>query len=275
MLKLNLLQNKLKIMHPSTRKLDKFLYSNKVHASAFEKGLNGDIRDFRGQTLDWLPTDTEKLYLTNIKKFPEFFADKEWTQPGNITYHINAHGFRGEFYTEPDIVALGCSNTMGIGLPEDKIWCYQLGQKLNMTVTNLGVGGIGTDSIYNIVKSMILSKIVKPKFVAMLVPPIGRLEIRTNHHDVQQVNTASDSATLIGKHWWLNDENSTLFDERNIMAIYFLLESLNIPIIHLNSNQLLHRRHPKGDLARDMMHPGPVSHNGLSQLMANLIQTFL
>ena len=109
----------------------------------------------------------------------------------------------------------------------------------------------------------------------MLVPPIGRLEIRTNHHDVQQVNTASDSATLIGKHWLLNDENSTLFDERNIMAIYFLLESLNIPIIHLNSNQLLHRQHPKGDLARDMMHPGPVSHNGLSQLMANLVEAKL
>ena len=114
---------------------------------------------------------------------------------------------------------------------------------------------------------MILSKIVKPKFVVMLVPPTGRLEIRTNHRDVRQVNTASDSATLIGKHWWLSDENSTLFDERNIMAIYFLLESLNIPIIHLNSNQ-----QPKRDLARDMMHPGPVTHNGISQRIANLVE---
>ena len=78
-----------------------------------------------GQTLEWLPTDTKESYLRLIQdpRHLEHFRKYGWDQPGTITYKINSHGFRSNEFKlgVPNMVALGCSYSVGIGLPLESI----------------------------------------------------------------------------------------------------------------------------------------------------------
>ena len=74
------------------------------------------------QILDWLPTDTKENYEKLIQDpgHREYFAKMGWDQPGAITYKFNSYGFRAdEFNGGPYMMALGCSYSIGIGLPDE------------------------------------------------------------------------------------------------------------------------------------------------------------
>jgi hypothetical protein len=96
------------------------------------------------QTLDWLPTDTKESYEKLIQD-PEhlaYFVEQGWDQPGAITYRFNSHGFRAdEFDGGPYMLALGCSFTIGIGLPDQDTWARQTATALGLKCANLGWGG--------------------------------------------------------------------------------------------------------------------------------------
>ena len=70
---------------------------------------------------EFLPTDTRAHFekLCETQEYREYFRAHGWLEPGAITYKINSQGFRcDEFAADTNcIVALGCSFTMGIGLP--------------------------------------------------------------------------------------------------------------------------------------------------------------
>jgi hypothetical protein len=63
------------------------------------------------------------------------------------TYKINSIGCRGEVYENSDTLALGCSLTFGLGVPELGRWPNFLSKKINKSMTNLGSPG---DSVHNI-----------------------------------------------------------------------------------------------------------------------------
>lgn len=65
------------------------------------------------------------------------------------TYYINELGFRGEVYKDCDLIALGCSITFGIGIPEYGRWTNILGNKLNKDVMNMGNPGASVETITN------------------------------------------------------------------------------------------------------------------------------
>lgn len=47
----------------------------------------------------------------------------EYASPELLNYSFNSHNFRSkEFHENTNIVALGCSHTLGVGVPEDLIW---------------------------------------------------------------------------------------------------------------------------------------------------------
>jgi hypothetical protein len=80
---------------------------------------------YAGKTLEWMPPDTEESFKQMIQDpvHNKYFKQHGWTQPNAITYRINQHGFRcDEFETtyKPCMIVLGCSYTMGIGLPVEK-----------------------------------------------------------------------------------------------------------------------------------------------------------
>lgn len=62
-------------------------------------------------------------------------------------YQFNSYGFRGPEFApygdKPINVAIGDCNTLGIGVPEQHTWPYQLSQMLKEPVLNYAVNGIG------------------------------------------------------------------------------------------------------------------------------------
>jgi lysophospholipase L1-like esterase len=69
------------------------------------------------------------------------------SNPGhNNVYRINTLGVRDdeESLTQPDVVVLGDSHTMGLGVEQDETYASQLEQLLNLKVLNAGVSSYGT-----------------------------------------------------------------------------------------------------------------------------------
>ena len=56
-------------------------------------------------------------------------------------YRINALGLRGKIKKDPDIIALGCSYTFGVGIPESGTWADILAKQTGKNILNLGVPG--------------------------------------------------------------------------------------------------------------------------------------
>jgi len=105
------------------------------------------------QTLEWLPTDTQESYEKLIQDpgHRAYFAEQGWDQPGAITYQFNSHGFRADqFDGGPYMLALGCSFTVGIGLPDHSTWARQTATALGLKCANLGWGGYSADSCYRL-----------------------------------------------------------------------------------------------------------------------------
>ena len=134
---------------------------------------------YAGQTLDWMPTDTKEIFeqLMQDPVHQEYFANLGWLEPGAINYKINSYGFRAEEFVEgqPCIVALGCSYTVGIGLPYKDIWPTLVGNALGLPVYNLAWGGSSADTCFRMARYWIPK--LTPVHVLMLTPPESRIEL--------------------------------------------------------------------------------------------------
>jgi hypothetical protein len=68
--------------------------------------------------------------------------NSEWSH-GDFVYRFNSLGFRGE-EPKPDvpcIVTLGCSITMGVGVPEEMRWGDLVAEHYGIQHYNFGLGG--------------------------------------------------------------------------------------------------------------------------------------
>ena len=122
-------------------------------------------KKYASRSLNWLPMDSEELYLNNLKNPAQYELLKthNWID-SNFTYKFNANGFRcNEFTSDPTIMFIGCSHTIGIGLPEDNTWPSIVSKKLNMACANLGQGGGSADTAFRLCHGWIDQ--IKPKIV--------------------------------------------------------------------------------------------------------------
>jgi hypothetical protein len=238
------------------------------------------------QELEWLPTDTKENYEKLIQD-PEhraYFAKMGWDQPGAITYKLNSYGYRAdEFDDAPCMVALGCSYTVGIGLPDQAIWARQTATALGLKCANLAWGGYSADSCYRLAEYWVPR--LKPKYVCMLVPPRHRVELLLDNQDtmIQQppveVFMPQSQSSLFGpndhylKHWFLNDENAKINQRKNILAIQQMCGYLNIPCTIYYAEDHMCWNQEEISCARDFMHAGPKIHNELAKKMINDYQT--
>ena len=83
-----------------------------------------------------------------------------------------------EFDDRPAGIALGCSYTEGVGVPEHTTWGNGLGRMLGMHMWNLGVGGGSLDTVFRVLEYW-LPKLT-PKFVAICIPSVSNP--LTNNH---------------------------------------------------------------------------------------------
>jgi hypothetical protein len=219
-----------------------------------------------GQTLAWLPTDTEANYKKNLQnsEFAVIAQQHGWTQPRPITYNINSCGFRGKNFDPSikNIVTLGCSFTIGIGLRESETWPYLLGNKLGLPVHNIAWGGWSTDTLFRMAQYWV--PVLEPDLVVMLTPSATRLELKIGDHEYLNImshDNISDDNYL--KHWFANDSNSELNRIKNTMAIEMICKKLNIRFMCYSRDTEMTGRlaHDPTNVARDNMHYGAKTHN--------------
>jgi hypothetical protein len=235
-------------------------------------------QELANQLLEWLPTDTKENYEKLIQDpgHAKYFAELGWDQPGSITYRINSDGFRAdEFDGGPYMVALGCSYTAGIGLPDQATWPRLVATELGLTCANLAWGGYSADSCYRLAEYWVPE--LKPNYVCMLVPPLHRVELLldtktllTPHFPVEvfmphSPNLLFSSDDQYLKHWFLNDENAMINQRKNVLAVRQLCADLDIPCTVYRAEDHMSWSREEIGYARDYMHGGPKIHNELAK----------
>jgi hypothetical protein len=90
----------------------------------------------------------------NEMRFPDLFSRSlkvmSSKQPGRTTmlndnqpiyYKYNSYGYRSEEFKDQSVLVLGCSQTLGVGLPLEYTWPFLLSKKTNMPYISLAKGG--------------------------------------------------------------------------------------------------------------------------------------
>lgn len=228
------------------------IYMNYYYKTEYTKYAN--------QSLDWLPMDTKDLYESNLKHRYQDLVKYEWINK-KITYTFNSEGFRcDEFTNDPSFITLGCSNTVGIGLPIECTWPHIISEKIGLKCFNLGIGGSSSDTAFRLGYHYINK--IKPKIVFFLRPYGPRLEIINKHANTPlisygnwNINFHKLNTNDYLYHYIQDDNNFLLNREKNTLAIKLLCLELNIKFIAIDAEKT-----PKLDLARDLAHRGKVSH---------------
>lgn len=224
---------------------------------------------------EWMPTDTKESFekLCKTPEYLEYFRQQGWLEPGAITYKINRHGFRCDDFDERDcMLALGCSFTIGIGLPVESTWPQLVGKQLGLVAYTMAWGGSSNDSCFRLAEYWIPELL--PKAVFMLSPPPSRFElIRASGFppiETYMPNSESNSATEVDsflKHWHTMEENSRLNQKKNKLAIRALCAEYDIPCFIYDAFDHMAMSREEIGYARDRMHGGPGGHKRLADRM--------
>ena len=225
---------------------------------------NSYYKDLANKSVSWLPMDSEELYNENLKKNYSLLESNNWIN-NPFTYSFNSNGFRcGEFTGESSIMFLGCSMTMGIGLPEHTRWTDIVASSLNLRCANLGIGGSSSDTAFRLCHGWI--DIIKPNLVIFYRPPGIRNEVVT---DTTIINIAAPYTPGFNyfKNWIVDDNNNTFNFLKNTLAIEHLCQLRSIKCVHVSDNS----ETIKDDWARDLSHPGIRSNAQLAEKTLSLI----
>ena len=178
-------------------------------------------------------------------------ANPDWVD--DFSYTFNSYGFRSDEFEEDtnSIMFLGCSHTMGVGLPYDKIWCHLVAESMGMRYFNLGVGAGSLDSIFRVFSEWY--PIIKSKYVVMQKPApraelfAGGASLRITPHQ--------------GEHWHLllDEDYQYLNEKKNILAMRQIFPEL---IVLTEDN--FHTADPI-DRARDNQHYGYKCHEKFAE----------
>lgn len=223
--------------------------------------------EYANKNLDWIPGDSFEKFNKHCQDTDkvEYLTQSGWDKPGCFTYNFNSNGFRTDelVYNPVSIVGLGCSHTLGHGLPQERVWVEILGKKLHCPVYNLGVIGCSLDTVFRIATYWL--PIIKPKYVVLNCPEYERFECRSNKNDSISLTPGilewmSDEEATVCKRWWLNDENSLYNGAKNVLAIENICQQHNIKFFAYSPNEM----ERKFDKARDFCHRGPACHESFA-----------
>ena len=92
-----------------------------------------------------------------------------------IYYTYNSHGYRCDDFDDQQVLTLGCSQTLGIGLPLGYTWPFLLAKKMNMSYANLAKGGDSAQG--QVIKAFqFFKEFHNPKYI-FGVFPLARMEM--------------------------------------------------------------------------------------------------
>ena len=230
---------------------------------------------YRNQTVAWTASDNKEVFEQHCQDPEKYKKLKKlgWLDPDCISYRFNSFGFRDdEFDDRPCGLALGCSHTQGIGLPEDSTWPKVLSKLTNTHIWNLGVSGSSIDTAFRLLDHWLPK--LSPKFVVFCVPNINRVEV----FDQKSPETLMpyylpEHLQPYFKIWISGGGNARVQKRKNFLAMQHLCNQAGIPFRYLECNYMLthdHRQWPPGT-ARDLMHCGPELHAMFAEQIHNLL----
>jgi hypothetical protein len=205
------------------------------------------------QQFNWNGTDSEELYQKNLVKNRLLLEQYKWIDRP-ITYKFNSHGFRADEFdsTEPGVMFLGCSHTLGVGLPVESTWAHIVSRSLRLNNYNLGVGGSSNDTAFRLAHHWIEQ--LKPKLVVLLSAERTRLELQFDNDQIYDLSVWPIGFPIVDnfmKHWYSNDTNSNMNYLKNTLAIKQLCSDRNIKYVQQEALAI-----PMIDRARDLQHFG-------------------
>lgn len=202
----------------------------------------------------WSDTDT----VDRFKQNPDF---AKWQDIG-ITYDFSNEGFRTydfNFLLGKEIdVALGCSHTMGVGLPIDWAWPSLIEKSRPYPMLNLGLGAGTTDTVARILTN--ITGLFQINTVFICWPEFKRFETYSDENAYFIIPNNS----LI-EHTWNMDQHISLHRFYKNKLIVDLLGHNTINHVH----SALIKNYRILDYARDGMHFGPETHKLIAKLFSD------
>ena len=244
------------------------LFSKHVSMALFLQDPGPKHANWSEQKLEfWNGSDNENLYQSNIKD-PENRALLEkygWIDT-TIEYRFNQQRFRANEFDNRDCgLALGCSFTRGIGLHEHQAWPSLLSKLSGLHFWNLGVGGGAMDTCSRLLDYYIT--MLTPKIVVLFAPPASRFEFYDEGFwHIMGVN--APNFLDFRKVYYGHDENSMTNYRRNMLAMKQICVQHNTPFYSWDcSDNTTFLPVRQSDLARDLLHQGPVAQQRLAEIM--------
>lgn len=213
------------------------------------------------QELDWLGTDSMTRYQDNLKNRYDDLKRFGWIDK-KVSYKFNSLGFRcDDFDGSPCAMFLGCSNTIGVGIPLEETWAQLVAKSLGLKCANLGIGASSPDTAFRLCLGYIDR--LKPKIVIYNQPPESRMEIingsKLENYILKDLRINSNEIYL--KKYVVTKDNSLLNYLKNFFAIKHICAERNIKLAAFDNfmSSDYYDNAPK-DYARDLNHYGPL-HN--------------
>lgn len=240
-----------------------------------QRNFSGII-DIKNTTLYWEGTDSEKRFLQNMKKTEtrQILEEKNWTDT-TIEYKFNNFGFRCDEFEDTDcIVTLGCSYTFGTGLPIKDTFPQIVAENYKLKNYNLGIPGAANSSCFRVGYHWIPA--LKPKYVVFAQPHRTRLALQKAngveiHLKASHIHEREAAPYRAWYHTFISNDNNILLEyEKNIMAIKYLCQTNNIPLINFEIEDYLPDEKTK-DYARDLLHYGVKTQKQISDMVINQI----
>jgi hypothetical protein len=224
---------------------------------------------YANQTILWFQTDSEERYQKNLAEREPELRKFFWVNRP-FTYQFNSAGFRSDEFdaTAPGILFLGCSHTVGVGLPAETTFSNIIAKELNLKCYNLGVAGAANDTAFRLADYYIPRLNIKT--VVFLSSERTRLELFTADQE-RLILMPSDSdvkENIRGfyRYWLSNDVNSNMQHRKNVLAIQQLCSQHGIKFYHREFLNF-----PLIDKARDLAHYGI---NSNRQIAEKILATF-
>lgn len=215
------------------------------------------------QELLWYGTDSEKLYQKNLIQNQLQLEQSNWINRP-ITYKFNSHGFRADEFdpSDPGVMFIGCSHTLGVGLPVESTWTHLVSTLLKLKNYNLGIGGSSNDTAFRLAHYWIEQ--LKPSLVIFLSADRSRLELHINDDQLYDLSVWPIGFPMIDnftKSWLSNDANSNMNYLKNTLAIKQLCSEHHIKYIHEEVSAIC-----AIDKARDLQHYGEKTQRGIASM---------
>jgi len=210
-------------------------------------------------TQNWYGSDTETALSQN--------ADREKWSGVEIAYQFNAQGFRTydleEMYNKKVDIALGCSFTQGVGMPEDSTWPSLIEKNRPYPMLNLGYSGGSTDTVARILTNV--CGLYQIQTIYILWPDMARFELYGN--EIQNIMPMNPKIEYV---WNMEDSVAVQRFYQNQSRVALLSKIYKFKVKEFSIAEFNRRYSQQNllcDVARDGLHYGFKSNEEIAEIL--------